>query len=97
MKISLRLVDGWSPRVENKGKETCDVCGAKLWIGPGKKNFYCDEVHEVRRGKYVSVNMASAPVLEEYDAVGTDDMADVYAGLNRGIVHLDQPELSAIL
>jgi hypothetical protein len=34
MKIFLRMPKGWSKPVENKSKETCDIDGAKLWIGP---------------------------------------------------------------
>lgn len=47
MIISLRLVNGWSPRVKNvgiHGKYNCDVCGSKLFIGPGNIK-YCDNVH----------------------------------------------------
>jgi len=44
MKIYLRIPKGWSKPVENKGKETCDIEGAKLWIGPGDQ-IYCDLEH----------------------------------------------------
>lgn len=43
MKINLRTESGWNGPVENKSKETCDRCGAKLWSGPGGP--YCDAVH----------------------------------------------------
>jgi hypothetical protein len=45
MKISLRIPNGWTPRVKNKGKETCDIDGARLWIGPGSQ-IYCDQNHD---------------------------------------------------
>ena len=44
MKIFLRIPKGWSKPVENRGKETCDLDGAKLWIGPGDQ-IYCDLEH----------------------------------------------------
>lgn len=44
MKIFLRIPKGWSKPVENRGKETCDIDGAKLWIGPGEQ-IYCDLEH----------------------------------------------------
>jgi hypothetical protein len=44
MKIFLRIPKGWSKPVENKGKETCDIDGAKLWIGPANP-IYCDLEH----------------------------------------------------
>jgi hypothetical protein len=45
MKIFLRIPKGWSKPVENKDKEKCDLCGAKLWIGPGEQ-IYCDQQHD---------------------------------------------------
>ena len=51
MKIYLRILKGWSQPVENRGKETCDLDGAKLWIGPGNQ-IYCDQLH--------SLNMVAA-------------------------------------
>ena len=45
MKIFLRIPKGWSKPVENKSKETCDIDGAKLWIGPGDQ-IYCDLEHD---------------------------------------------------
>ena len=45
MKIFLRIPKGWSKPVENKDKEKCDICGAKLWIGPGDQ-VYCDAEHD---------------------------------------------------
>ena len=45
MKILLRISKGWSKPVENRDKETCDVDGAKLWIGPGNQ-IYCDMEHD---------------------------------------------------
>lgn len=45
MKISLRLPNGWSKPVENKNKQKCDTCGAKLWIGPGDQ-IYCNAEHD---------------------------------------------------
>lgn len=45
MKIFLRIPKGWSKPIENRGKETCDLDGAKLWIGPGDQ-IYCDLEHD---------------------------------------------------
>ena len=45
MEIYLRIPKGWSKPVLNQGKETCDVCGARLWIGPGGV-IYCDQHHD---------------------------------------------------
>jgi hypothetical protein len=45
MKIFLRMPKGWSKPVENKSKETCDIDGAKLWVGPGSQ-VYCDLQHD---------------------------------------------------
>jgi len=47
MKIILRIPKGWSKPVENKGKETCDIDGAKLWTGPGDQ-IYCDMEHSLK-------------------------------------------------
>jgi hypothetical protein len=47
MKIFLRIPKGWSKPAENKGKETCDIDGAKLWIGPGDQ-IYCNLEHNPR-------------------------------------------------
>ena len=44
MKIFLRIPKGWSKPVENRGKKTCDLDGAKLWIGSGEQ-IYCDLEH----------------------------------------------------
>ena len=44
MEIFLRIPKGWSKLVQNRGKETCDLDGAKLWIGPGDQ-IYCDLEH----------------------------------------------------
>ena len=30
----------------NRGKETCDLDGARLWIGPGNQ-IYCDQEHDL--------------------------------------------------
>ena len=57
MKIFLRIPKGWSKPVENKGKETCDLDGAKLWIGPGDQ-IYCDLEH----------NLANASMLQDQTA-----------------------------
>ena len=46
MKIALRTANGWSKYVKNEGKETCDIDGARLWIGPGEQ-IYCDLVHSL--------------------------------------------------
>lgn len=51
MQISLRLPNGWSKQVENKDKEKCDFCGAKLWIGPGDQ-IYCDAEHDPKVAEY---------------------------------------------
>ncbi len=32
---------------ENRGKFTCDLCGAKLWIAPDMKTKYCDNEHKI--------------------------------------------------
>jgi hypothetical protein len=45
MKIQLRIPNGWSEPVLNRGKETCDLDGARLWIGPGSL-IYCDQTHD---------------------------------------------------
>lgn len=45
MKIALRTATGWTPRVKNIKKNHCDICGAKLWAGPGKQ-IYCDVEHK---------------------------------------------------
>jgi len=47
MKILLRIPKGWSKPVENKDKEKCDLCGAKLWVGPGDQ-IYCDAEHDLK-------------------------------------------------
>jgi hypothetical protein len=44
MKIFLRISKGWSQPVENRGVNTCDTDGAKLWISPGDQ-IYCDREH----------------------------------------------------
>ena len=44
MQIYLRIAKGWSRPVTNQSPETCDGCGAKLWIGPGNQ-IYCDQIH----------------------------------------------------
>ena len=44
MEIYLRIPKGWSKPVENQNQEACDLCGAKLWIGPGNQ-IYCDQHH----------------------------------------------------
>jgi hypothetical protein len=46
MQIYLRISKGCSKPVENRGVETCDLCGAKLWIGPGNQ-IYCDQLHSL--------------------------------------------------
>ena len=45
MKIYLRIPKGWSHKVLNRGKETCDLCGAKLWVDPGNRP-YCEQEHD---------------------------------------------------
>jgi len=45
MEIFLRIPKGWSKPVKNTGKETCDLDGAKLWVGPGNQ-IYCDLEHD---------------------------------------------------
>ena len=45
MKIFFRIPKGWSKPTENKGANTCDIDGAKLWIGPGNQ-IYCDSEHD---------------------------------------------------
>jgi hypothetical protein len=44
MKIFFRIPKGWSKPTENHGKNTCDIDGATLWIGPGDQ-IYCDSDH----------------------------------------------------
>ena len=46
MKIHLRIPKGWSKPVQNRSKETCDLDGAKLWIGPGNQ-IYRDKEHNL--------------------------------------------------
>jgi len=46
MEIYLRIPKGWSKPVENRSQETCDLCRAKLWIGPGNQ-IYCDQHHSL--------------------------------------------------
>jgi hypothetical protein len=44
MKVFFRIPKGWSKPIENESKNTCDIDGAKLWIGPGDQ-IYCDSDH----------------------------------------------------
>ncbi len=44
MEIYLRIPKGWSKPVPNRSQNTCDLDGAKLWIGPGDQ-IYCDQHH----------------------------------------------------
>lgn len=53
-KINLRTEQGWTAKVENKNKETCDHCGAKLWAGPS--GVYCDKVHTKDQLKKIAGN-----------------------------------------
>jgi hypothetical protein len=46
MKIYLRIPKGWSKQVVNRGTETCDLDGERLWIGPGNL-IYCDRNHDL--------------------------------------------------
>jgi hypothetical protein len=46
MKIYLRISKGWSRPVDNRSEETCDLDGARLWIGPGNQ-IYCDQEHNL--------------------------------------------------
>ena len=46
MEIYLRIPKGWSKPVENRSQKTCDLCGAKLWIGPDNQ-IYCDQHHSL--------------------------------------------------
>jgi hypothetical protein len=48
MEIYLRIPKGWSKPVDNRSREICDLCGAKLWIGPGNQ-IYCDQLHSLER------------------------------------------------
>ena len=52
MKIFLRTPKGWSKPVNNKGKERCDIDGAKLWVGPSGQ-IYCDLEHDLNVVKFV--------------------------------------------
>jgi hypothetical protein len=45
MRVFLKISKGWSKPVENHNKETCDIDGQKLWIGPGNQ-VYCDAEHD---------------------------------------------------
>jgi len=47
MNIFLRTPKGWSKPVKNLGEETCDLDGAKLWIGPDDQ-IYCDLEHSLK-------------------------------------------------
>jgi hypothetical protein len=46
MEIFLRIPKGWSKPIQNMGRETCDLDGARLWIGPGSE-IYCDLEHDL--------------------------------------------------
>ena len=46
MEIYLRTSKGWSRPVPNRSRDTCDWCGARLWIGPGHQ-IYCDQHHSL--------------------------------------------------
>lgn len=46
--ISLRTRTGWT-KTKNKGKETCDIDGARLWVAP-HGGVYCDREHEPTEG-----------------------------------------------
>ncbi len=46
MEIYLRIPKGWSKPVLNQSEETCDLDGARLWIGPGNQ-VYCDQEHDL--------------------------------------------------
>ena len=46
MEIYLRITKGWTKPVQNRNKETCDLDGARLWIGPGDQ-IYCDQEHDL--------------------------------------------------
>ena len=46
MEIYLRIAKGWSKPVPNRSQKMCDLCGAKLWIGPGNQ-IYCDQYHSL--------------------------------------------------
>lgn len=43
-KIFRRTRTGWTGKIENKGKDTCDDCGARLFQAP-HGGVYCDKVH----------------------------------------------------
>ena len=47
MEINLRIPKGWSQPVLNQSDETCDLDGARLWIGPGNQ-IYCDQEHDLK-------------------------------------------------
>lgn len=42
--IAKRLPGGWTPYQPNESKETCDDCGAALWVAPDGKTLYCDKI-----------------------------------------------------
>lgn len=44
MKISLRMHDGWSPKVRNEQNYICDIDGARLMQAP-HNGIYCDRIH----------------------------------------------------
>jgi len=47
--VAKRLTNGWTEYQRNNNKNTCDDCGAKLWVAPDGKSLYCDnqsELHE---------------------------------------------------
>lgn len=46
MEIYLRIPKGWSKPILNQSHETCDLDGARLWIGPGNQ-IYCDQQHDL--------------------------------------------------
>jgi len=46
--------------VANRSRETCDACGAKLWIGPGSQ-IYCDQIHSPEMVETMFPNPAEKP------------------------------------
>ena len=60
MEVYLRISKGWSRPVANRSRETCDACGAKLWIGPGSQ-IYCDQIHSPEMVETMFPNPAEKP------------------------------------
>ena len=80
MQIYLRIPKGWSKPVPNQSKETCDLDGAKLWIGPGNQ-IYCDQETQLGRSRIASEDCGK---IRNYQILDFDDgLHTWYVGANR--------------